>query len=266
MRCNYNRYCTGVGGPSSTHPRTSFSTHLSPFGLVFELSELRSVIRQTHQNRRGSEEQTFCVRMSEAPPPGKEKRRKKRRQERTDSHADSAPSAVEMTSPSAPPAPTASIVPLSKPTPAETIIPVQDEEAQKGTDEKNREPPPPPSMSFIRIYLLFMSFGIKAWGGPAVQIQALKHEFVEVRKWISMGKFNRVLAVYQVCFISSLLDPRTRIMHAIGAPRPRSYRDMLLLWLRGARPTGRHRGRPRLHHSGLRLPPHRCGPIRPLWH
>lgn len=153
----------------------------------------------------------FGVSMSDAPPPAKEKRRKKRRHERTDSHvADHAPSAVEMTSSSAPPAPALSIVTSSKPSPAETIIPVQDEEAQKGKDSMHKEPPPPPSMSFIRIYLLFMSFGIKAWGGPAVQIQALKHEFVEVRKWISMGKFNRVLAVYQVCFIASLLDLRIR--------------------------------------------------------
>ena len=120
------------------------------------------------------------------------KRRKKhRKRDQREPHAQAAPSdepvVIELqTEPTSLPSP---------PSPSENVSALP-------TSEVN--PPdvaaasPVPSMSLIRIYLLFLSFGIKAFGGPAVQIQALKHEFVEVRKWITMGKFNRVLAVYQV--------------------------------------------------------------------
>lgn len=68
-------------------------------------------------------------------------------------------------------------------------------------------------LSFLRLYLLFLSFGIRAFGGPAVQIQVLKQEFVERRNWISMGKFNRVLAVYQVSIFFFLISLAVFLSH-----------------------------------------------------
>ena len=48
------------------------------------------------------------------------------------------------------------------------------------------------------IFRRFIRFGFTAWGGPAVQIAALRHELVDEQRWISSERFNRVLAVYQV--------------------------------------------------------------------
>jgi len=55
-----------------------------------------------------------------------------------------------------------------------------------------------PPQSFTRIFLRFLRFGFLAWGGPVAQIAMIRQELVEEERWISPGKFNRVLSVYQV--------------------------------------------------------------------
>ena len=73
----------------------------------------------------------------------------------------------------------------------------------KGTtadDTKGGEPEAvgPPRLSWWRLYWIFLLHGLQAWGGPAVQIQNLKQALVIDQKWVTVGKFNRVFAVYQV--------------------------------------------------------------------
>ncbi len=48
------------------------------------------------------------------------------------------------------------------------------------------------------LFKMFLSFGLRAWGGPVAQIAMIKDDLVLERKWISVTKFNRVLALYQV--------------------------------------------------------------------
>jgi chromate transporter len=54
-----------------------------------------------------------------------------------------------------------------------------------------------PYQSYTAIFLRFLRFGFLAWGGPVAQIAMIRQELVEEEKWISPGKFNRVLSVYQ---------------------------------------------------------------------
>ncbi len=56
----------------------------------------------------------------------------------------------------------------------------------------------PPAIALHRLFLRFLRFGSLAWGGPVAQIAMIRHELVDKEHWISPGRFNRVLAVYQV--------------------------------------------------------------------
>ncbi|MBM3617541.1 MAG: chromate efflux transporter [Alphaproteobacteria bacterium] len=51
--------------------------------------------------------------------------------------------------------------------------------------------------SYLSIFLLFLRFGLLAWGGPVAQIGMIRDELVERRGWITPEKFRRTLAVYQ---------------------------------------------------------------------
>lgn len=56
-----------------------------------------------------------------------------------------------------------------------------------------------PQLSILRIFWLFFSrFGIFAWGGPVAQIALIKEELVQKEQWITMPRFIRVFAVYQI--------------------------------------------------------------------
>jgi chromate transporter len=50
----------------------------------------------------------------------------------------------------------------------------------------------------VPIFLRFLAFGARAFGGPVVQIQALLEEFVQKRNWTDEARFRRALGVYQV--------------------------------------------------------------------
>ena len=56
----------------------------------------------------------------------------------------------------------------------------------------------PPVLSLGQIFLRFLRFGLLAWGGPVAQIAMIRRELVEEEHWLSSGRFNRLLAVYQV--------------------------------------------------------------------
>ena len=56
-----------------------------------------------------------------------------------------------------------------------------------------------PRLSVLRIFWLFLTkFGIFAWGGPVAQIALIKERLVTEEKWITLSRFHRVFAVYQI--------------------------------------------------------------------
>jgi hypothetical protein len=56
-----------------------------------------------------------------------------------------------------------------------------------------------PKMSLIRLFwYFFYNFGIFAWGGPVAQIALIKEQIVIKEKWITLPRFQRVFAVYQI--------------------------------------------------------------------
>ncbi len=55
-----------------------------------------------------------------------------------------------------------------------------------------------PHQSLAAVFLRFLRFGCLAFGGPVAQIGMLQRELVERERWISMERFQRALAVYQV--------------------------------------------------------------------
>ncbi|CAN7677816.1 chromate transporter [Agrobacterium salinitolerans] len=55
-----------------------------------------------------------------------------------------------------------------------------------------------PTLSQWQIFVRFLRFGLLAWGGPVAQIAMIRRELVDEERWISSGRFNRLLAVYQV--------------------------------------------------------------------
>ena len=51
--------------------------------------------------------------------------------------------------------------------------------------------------SLYSVFMLFLRFGLLAWGGPVAQIAMIKEELVDKQRWITPEKFRRALAVYQ---------------------------------------------------------------------
>lgn len=56
----------------------------------------------------------------------------------------------------------------------------------------------PPSLSYLQLFVRFLKFGFLAWGGPVAQIAMLRRELVDEERWMSSGRFNKLLAVMQV--------------------------------------------------------------------
>lgn len=48
------------------------------------------------------------------------------------------------------------------------------------------------------LFARFLRFGLLAFGGPVAQIAMLRRELVDEERWIDSGRFNRLLAVFQV--------------------------------------------------------------------
>lgn len=56
-----------------------------------------------------------------------------------------------------------------------------------------------PKLSYLRLFWFFFSnFGLFAWGGPVAQIALIKERLVVQDKWITLARFQRVFAVYQI--------------------------------------------------------------------
>ena len=56
-----------------------------------------------------------------------------------------------------------------------------------------------PKFSLPRLFwFFFYNFGIFAWGGPVAQIAMIKEKLVIQDQWITLARFQRVFAVYQI--------------------------------------------------------------------
>lgn len=56
-----------------------------------------------------------------------------------------------------------------------------------------------PKLSLLRLFwYFFYNFGLFAWGGPVAQIALIKEQIVIKEKWITLARFQRVFAVYQI--------------------------------------------------------------------
>jgi hypothetical protein len=56
-----------------------------------------------------------------------------------------------------------------------------------------------PKLSLPRLFwYFFYNFGLFAWGGPVAQIAMIKEQIVIKEKWITLARFQRVFAVYQI--------------------------------------------------------------------
>jgi chromate transport protein ChrA len=56
-----------------------------------------------------------------------------------------------------------------------------------------------PKHSPLQLFWFFLwRFGLFAWGGPVAQIALIKEQLVLKHKWITIARFNRVFAVYQI--------------------------------------------------------------------
>lgn len=56
----------------------------------------------------------------------------------------------------------------------------------------------PPPLTTAQVFWRFLRFGLRAWGGPVAQIAMVRRELVDDEQWVTSGRFNRLLAVYQV--------------------------------------------------------------------
>lgn len=60
------------------------------------------------------------------------------------------------------------------------------------------EPAAPPPLTTAQIFRRFLRFGFLAWGGPVAQIAMVRRALVDDERWVTSGRFNRLLAIYQV--------------------------------------------------------------------
>ena len=66
-----------------------------------------------------------------------------------------------------------------------------------GQSELTQSNAPKYSLPYI-FWFFFCNFGLFAWGGPVAQIALIKEKLVIKEKWITLARFQRVFAVYQI--------------------------------------------------------------------
>lgn len=56
-----------------------------------------------------------------------------------------------------------------------------------------------PQLPYWKLFwFFFYNFGLFAWGGPVAQIALIKQRLVVQDQWITLARFQRVFAVYQI--------------------------------------------------------------------
>lgn len=51
--------------------------------------------------------------------------------------------------------------------------------------------------SYLKLFIRFLRYGFLAWGGPIAQLALIEREMVHQEKILSLGYFNRLIAIYQ---------------------------------------------------------------------
>lgn len=99
----------------------------------------------------------------------------------------------------------------------------------------------PPTLSPLSIYILFLKFGIRAFGGPVAQIADQRDTLVTKGKWITEDKFKRVYSLYQLlpgpeatelaCYFGTLAGGRLGgLMGGLGFITPGFLLMLLFSW------------------------------------
>jgi chromate transport protein ChrA len=74
-------------------------------------------------------------------------------------------------------------------------LPVEQSDLPQQFDDNSNVP----KLSILQIFwLFFIKFVLFAWGGPVAQIALIKDYLVIQEEWITLARFNRVFAVYQI--------------------------------------------------------------------
>jgi hypothetical protein len=69
------------------------------------------------------------------------------------------------------------------------------EDPESGMEDNSKAP----KLPLLRLFwFFFYNFGLFAWGGPVAQIALIKERLVIQDKWITVERFQRVFAVYQI--------------------------------------------------------------------
>lgn len=93
---------------------------------------------------------------------------------------------------------------LNQPSPPQTKVEVSSTDHQSTTSstiqaENELTYCNAPKLSLPRLFwYFFYNFGLFAWGGPVAQIALIKEQIVLKEKWITLARFQRVFAVYQI--------------------------------------------------------------------
>ena len=68
-------------------------------------------------------------------------------------------------------------------------------DTESGLEDNSRVP----QLSILALFwFFFYNFGLFAWGGPVAQIALIKEKLVMQDQWITIERFQRVFAVYQI--------------------------------------------------------------------
>jgi hypothetical protein len=86
--------------------------------------------------------------------------------------------------------------PAINPTIMESVLPVSTQaDDELGLEDNSNVP----KLSYLKLFwFFFYNFGLYAWGGPVAQIALIKQHLVIQDKWITLARFQRVFAVYQI--------------------------------------------------------------------
>ena len=94
---------------------------------------------------------------------------------------------------------TSSNPPSSTPEGIERGIPPTPDSSSTAQIDEFQDNSQVPRLSPLRLFWFFFSrFGLFAWGGPVAQIALIKEQLVIKHKWITIARFNRAFAVYQI--------------------------------------------------------------------
>ena len=88
----------------------------------------------------------------------------------------------------------------------ESQTPIEESDVNNSSTETTEEPEPSlednskvPQLSLLKLFwFFFYNFGLFAWGGPVAQIALIKERLVIKDQWITLPRFQRVFAVYQI--------------------------------------------------------------------